>query len=66
MIGTLRATEQNDLPTLAKFLVRVYKFEPSDYHADPRLLEWKYLDPRAGWVRLTSPAIGSASDQLSK
>ncbi|MBZ5721310.1 MAG: hypothetical protein LAO03_13100 [Acidobacteriia bacterium] len=49
MIGTLRATEQNDLPTLAKFLVRVYKFEPSDYHADPRLLEWKYLDPRAGW-----------------
>jgi hypothetical protein len=49
MIGTLRATEQNDLPALAKFLVRVYKFEPSDFHADLRLLEWKYLCPRPGW-----------------
>jgi Acetyltransferase (GNAT) domain len=49
MSGILRATERNDLPALAKFLVRVYKFEPSDFHADPRLLEWKYLYPRAGW-----------------
>jgi hypothetical protein len=49
MIGTLRATAQNDLPALTKFLVRVYKFEPSDFHADPRLLEWKYLCPRPGW-----------------
>lgn len=49
MIRTLRTTEQNDLPALAKFLVRVYKFEPSDFHANPRLLEWKYLYPRASW-----------------
>ena len=47
MIGTLRAAKQNDLPALAQFLVRVYKFEPSDFHFDPRLLEWKYLYPRA-------------------
>lgn len=49
MIGTFRATAQDDLPALTKFLVRVYKFEPSDFHADPRLLEWKYLYPRASW-----------------
>ncbi|MGO9405476.1 MAG: GNAT family N-acetyltransferase [Terriglobales bacterium] len=49
MIGTLRATEHKDLRALAKFLIRVYKFEPSDFHADPRLLEWKYLYPRASW-----------------
>jgi hypothetical protein len=49
MIGTLRATEQNDLRPLGAFLARVYKFEPSDFHADPRLLEWKYLYPRASW-----------------
>jgi hypothetical protein len=49
MIRTMRATEQNDLPGLAKFLVRAYKSEPSDFHFDPRLLEWKYLYPRAGW-----------------
>ena len=49
MIGTLRATTEDDLPALAKFLVRAYKFEPSDFHFDLRLLEWKYLYPRAGW-----------------
>ena len=49
MIGKLRATTENDLPALAKFLVRAYNFEPSDFHFDPRLLEWKYLYPRAGW-----------------
>jgi hypothetical protein len=49
MIGTLRATEPSDLPALARFLVRVYKFEPSDLHADLRMLEWKYLCPRPGW-----------------
>jgi len=49
MIGTLRTAKQNDLPALAKFLVRAYKFEPSDFHFDPRLLEWKYLYPRTGW-----------------
>jgi hypothetical protein len=49
MIGTLRVTEPNDLRSLAAFLARVYKFEPSDFHADPRLLEWKYLYPRASW-----------------
>ena len=49
MIATIRATDHKDLPALSKFLVRVYKFEPSDFHFDPRLLEWKYLYPRAGW-----------------
>jgi len=49
MTGTFRAAEQKDLRALAKFLARVYKFEPSDSHADPGLLEWKYLYPRAGW-----------------
>ncbi|MGD0792727.1 MAG: GNAT family N-acetyltransferase [Terriglobales bacterium] len=49
MIATIRATEPKDIPALAKFLVRVYQFDPSDFHADPRLLEWKYLYPRASW-----------------
>ncbi len=49
MIATIRATEPKDLPALAKFLVRVYQFDPSDHHADTRLLEWKYLCPRPGW-----------------
>src|ERR1700716_3679102 len=49
MIGTLRAATENDLPALAKFLIRAYNFEPSDFHFEPRLLEWKYLYPRAGW-----------------
>ncbi len=49
MTSTLRATEQNDLPALSRFLVRVYKFEPSDFHADPRLLQWKYLYPISTW-----------------
>jgi len=45
MIAAIRATELDDLATLSKFLVRVYKFEPSDHHANPKLLEWKYLRP---------------------
>jgi hypothetical protein len=49
MTATFRATGQSDLPSLTKFLVRVYKFEPLDLHANPRLLEWKYLCPRVGW-----------------
>jgi len=49
MIGTFRAIGPSDLPALARFLVRVYKFEPSDLHADPRMLEWKYLYPRPDW-----------------
>ncbi len=49
MIAAIRPTEPKDIPALAKFLVRVYRFEPSDFHADPRLLEWKYLYPRASW-----------------
>src|ERR1700687_3670378 len=49
MIGKVRVTTENDLPALGKFLVRAYNFEPSDFHFDPRLLEWKYLYPRAGW-----------------
>jgi hypothetical protein len=49
MIATIRATDHEDLPALSKFLVRAYKFEPSDFHFDPRLLKWKYLYPRAGW-----------------
>ena len=49
MIAEPRATEHKDLPALAKFLIRVYKFDPSDAHADERLLAWKYLRPRPGW-----------------
>src|SRR6266478_2441004 len=49
MSATLRAAAPNDLRALAKFLVHVYKFEPSDFHADPQLLEWKYLCPRSSW-----------------
>lgn len=49
MIGAVRATQPHDLLPLSKFLVRVYKFEPSDLHADFRMLEWKYLYPRTGW-----------------
>lgn len=49
MIGTLKTTEPSDLPALATFLVRVYKFESSDFHFDPRMLEWKYFHPRSGW-----------------
>jgi Acetyltransferase (GNAT) domain len=49
MIAALRASEHKDLPALAKFLVRVYQFDPPDHHADTRLLEWKYLSPRPGW-----------------
>jgi hypothetical protein len=49
MMATIRASEHQDLPALAKFLVRVYQFDPSDHHADTRLLQWKYLYPRPGW-----------------
>ncbi len=49
MIAAIRTTDHRDLLALSKFLVRVYNFEPSDFHFDPRLLEWKYLYPRAGW-----------------
>jgi hypothetical protein len=49
MIATLRATAQSDIPAVARFLARVYKFDSSDSHANPRLLEWKYLCPRTGW-----------------
>jgi hypothetical protein len=49
MSAMLRVAELNDLPALSKFLLRVYKFEPSDFHFAPRFLEWKYLYPRAGW-----------------
>jgi len=48
MIAAVRATELNDLPALARFLVRVFQFDPSDHHADTRLLEWKYLRPSPG------------------
>jgi hypothetical protein len=49
MIGSIRATEAADLPALAEFLIRIYQFRPSDHHADPQFLEWKYLYPRDGW-----------------
>jgi hypothetical protein len=48
MTGVIRATEFKDLPALTEFLVRVYRFDPSDYHADPELLQWKYLDGMPG------------------
>jgi hypothetical protein len=43
MTAATRATEYKDIPALARFLVRVYQFDPLDHHADKRLLEWKYL-----------------------
>lgn len=49
MAAAVRPTSLNDLPLLANFLSRVYKFAPSDPHADTKLLEWKYLWPRPGW-----------------
>jgi len=49
MTSAIRVTEPKDLPALAEFLVRLYGFDPTDYHADPRFLEWKYLYPRECW-----------------
>lgn len=49
MTGSIRATQPADLPALAEFIVRVYGFDRSDHHANPKLLEWKYLYPRDGW-----------------
>lgn len=49
MTASIRATQPVDLPAPAEFMVRIYKFDPSDHHADPQLLEWKYLYPRNGW-----------------
>jgi hypothetical protein len=49
MTEMLRSTEPNDLPALSQFLAGVYKFDASDFHATPRLLEWKYLQPRSSW-----------------
>ena len=62
MIATIRATEHNDLPTLAKFLVFVYQFGPSDHHADPQLLEWTYLraSPLREGSRSSSKGMGRA------
>jgi hypothetical protein len=45
----LRPTEQKDLRVLSEFLLRIFKLKPSDFHVDPRLLEWKYLYPRDSW-----------------
>ena len=49
MNASIRTTQPGDLPALAEFLVRVYQFDPADYHADRQFLEWKYLYPREGW-----------------
>lgn len=43
MIAAIRATELKDLAALSRFLVSVYKFYAADHHANPKLLEWKYL-----------------------
>ena len=48
MTVAIRATEPRDLATLSQFLVRIYQFEPADHHANPQLLEWKYLRPGPG------------------
>ena len=48
MTAAIRATEYKDIPALARFLVRVYQFDPLDHHADKLLLEWKYLHPTPG------------------
>jgi hypothetical protein len=49
MIAVPRAIEHRDIPALAEFLVRVYKFDSTDHHANATLLEWKYLWPRSDW-----------------
>jgi hypothetical protein len=49
MPAAARAIESRDLPALAEFLIRIYGFAPGDHHADVKLLEWKYLLPRAAW-----------------
>jgi hypothetical protein len=49
MIPAIRPTESKDLPSLAKFLIRIYNFDAADHHASTQLLEWKYLRPRPGW-----------------
>lgn len=49
MTVSIRPAEHRDLPALAEFLARVYRFGPSDRHADAQLLEWKYLCPKPGW-----------------
>jgi len=46
MTAAIRVTEPEDLDALAQFLTRIYKFGPSDHHADLDLLEWKYLRPQ--------------------
>ncbi|MGA2355270.1 MAG: hypothetical protein ABSG02_12295 [Terriglobales bacterium] len=46
MSAAIRATEPKDLAALAQFLIRIYKFDRSDHHADLDLLEWKYLRPQ--------------------
>jgi hypothetical protein len=59
MTAVIRATEPKDLEALAQFLIRVYKFGPSDHHADLDLLEWKYLRPQP-------PGEGNRSYLLEK
>lgn len=54
MTVPIRATEHKDLAAVANFLLRVYQFDPSDHHADPRSLEWKYLQASPGWKRSRS------------
>ena len=59
MTTAIRPAENKDLPALAKFLRRVYKFAPSDHHADRQFLEWKYL-------RSSHDRAGSRSYLLEK
>jgi hypothetical protein len=47
MTAAIRPTEPKDLAALAEFLIRIYKFDPSDHHADLDFLEWKYARPQS-------------------
>jgi len=46
MTTAIRPTEAKDLAALAQFLIRIYKLDPSDHHANLDFLQWKYLRPQ--------------------
>ncbi len=57
MIAEPRVLESKDIPALAEFLARVYRFDSSHRRVDHNLLVWKYLEPRPGWPGARSYVI---------
>jgi hypothetical protein len=47
-MGPPRAINVQDLEKLSRFLLGIYKLESATF-ADPKVLAWKYLRPRADW-----------------